>query len=313
MTKKSNAVSKHVPDRKEQIAKRPVKKELTTGFTSNQFMSKGSFEIYYYNDAKAEPVSWHQHDHYEFYFFLEGNVDYQIEDQTYPLEYGDYLLIPPHVEHRPIFHSTEVPYRRFVLWLSEDYYQHLCQLSSDYAYAFDLVLQQKSYHTRPDYIQLQEIQARLTDMIEESRSNRAFYELNVHLMLCQFLVHINRLTYDRLHEVTASNSNMLYVNVCTYINDHLNEDLSLDSLAAYFFVSKYHISHIFKDNMGISLHQYILKKRLHACKNAILSGLPLNSLFQQYGFSDYSSFYRAFRKEYGVSPTDFREKHRLPE
>ncbi|MGN0158272.1 MAG: helix-turn-helix domain-containing protein [Brotaphodocola sp.] len=276
-------------------------------------MSKGNFEIYYYNEVKAEPVSWHQHDHYEFYFFLEGDVDYQIEDQIYPLEYGDYLLIPPHVKHHPIFHSTETPYRRFVLWISEEYYHFLCQLSNEYSYTFDIVRQQKSYHSRPDYIQIQELQARLTEMIEENRSSRPFSELNMRLMFSQFLIYVNRLTYDRLHEFTAPNSNMLYLNVCAYINDHLNEDLSLDRLADYFFASKYHISHIFKDNMGISLHQYILKKRLHACKNAILSGLPLNTLFQQYGFSDYSSFYRAFRKEYGVSPTDFREQHRLPE
>lgn len=305
MAKKATA------ERKELIAKRPVKKELTTGFTDNQRMNKKTFEIYYYNDSQAEPVSWHQHDHYEFYFFLEGSMDYQIEDQTFPLEYGDYLLVPPHVSHRPILHDTTVPYRRFVLWINQDHVQTLCQNSSDFAYYFDTVQNQKSYHSRPDYIQLQEIQARLTELIEESRSGRPFSELNSHLMLCQFLVYINRLTYERLHAFTAFPSNALYLNVCAYINSHLEEALSLDSLAAHFFVSKYYISHVFKDNMGISLHQYILKKRLHVCKNAILSGQPLGTLFQQYGFSDYSSFYRAFRKEYGVSPTDFKEKHRL--
>lgn len=307
MTKKMTA------ERKELIAKRPVKKELTTGFTDNQLMSKGNFEIYYYNDSQAEPVSWHQHDHYEFYFFLEGNMDYQVEDTIYPLEYGDFLLVPPHIKHRPIFHDNAIPYRRFVLWISESYFQSLCEYSKEFSYYFDTVHQQKSYHTRPDYIQLQELQARLTDLIEESRSGQPFCELNAHLMLCQFLVYINRLTYDRLHAFTATSSNILYLNVCAYINSHLNESLSLDSLAAHFFVSKYYISHVFKDNMGISLHQYILKKRLHVCKNAILSGQPLGTLFQQYGFSDYSSFYRAFRKEYGVSPTDFKEKHRLPD
>lgn len=304
-------VKKSTDGRKAQVAKRPVKKELTTGFTDNQRMNKENFEIYYYSDTTAEPVSWHQHEHYEFYFFLEGDMDYQIEDHIYPLEYGDYLLVPPHVMHRPVFHNTNVPYRRFVLWVSESYFQKLCQISPDFSYYFDTVHQQKAYHCRPDYIQLQELQARLTNLIEESRSNSPFCELNAHLMLCQFLVYVNRMTYERLHEFTAPTSNILYLNVCAYINSHLNETLSLDSLASHFFVSKYHISHVFKDNMGISLHQYILKKRLHICKNAILSGQPLGTLFQQYGFTDYSSFYRAFRKEYGVSPTDFKEKHRL--
>jgi YesN/AraC family two-component response regulator len=123
------------------------------------------------------------------------------------------------------------------------------------------------------------------------------------------LLYVNRLTYDRLHEVSSVYTSALYVNVCDYINSHLEEDLSLDALADFFFVSKYHISHVFKNNMGISLHQYVLKKRLHACKNGILAGSPVGSLFQQYGFSDYSSFYRAFKKEYGLSPTEFRLQH----
>ena len=76
-------------------------------------------------------------------------------------------------------------------------------------------------------------------------------------------------------------------------------------------MSKYHIAHIFKDNIGISLHQYILKKRLHASRQAILSGEPISRIFPQYGFKDYTSFFRAFKKEYGISPKEYREQHRL--
>lgn len=65
--------------------------------------------------------------------------------------------------------------------------------------------------------------------------------------------------------------------------------------------------------MGIPLHQYILKKRLHASKNAILSDQPISHVYLQYGFKDYTSFFRAFKKEYGVSPKEYREQHRLPE
>lgn len=58
-------------------------------------MQSGDFELFYYNDVNLDKVSTHQHDYYEFYFFLEGNVTYEIADKCYVLEYGDYLLIPP--------------------------------------------------------------------------------------------------------------------------------------------------------------------------------------------------------------------------
>ena len=113
--------------------------------------------------------------------------------------------------------------------------------------------------------------------------------------------------------VSPAYENVLYLNLCDYINNHLEENLSLDRLADFFYVSKYHISHLFKDHMGISLHQYIIKKRLHASKNGILSGIPLKTLIYQYGFHDYTAFYRAFKKEFGLSPTEFREQHHLPD
>lgn len=297
----------------ERVIKSPVKKELITGFTSRQYMQGGDFEIFYYNDSTPAHVSSHRHDYYEFYFFLEGDVDYELSSQTHHLEYGDYLLIPPGIAHRPIFHSTDIPYRRFVLWISEAYYQKLCGDCPDFSYAFDYVKQKEVYHYRADFIQVQQLQGQLMELIEESRGTRAFKGLSRHLLLCQFLLYVNRLTHDRLHQVSPAYTNALYVNVCDYINNHLEEDLSLDTLADFFFVSKYHISHVFKNNMGISLHQYVLKKRLNACKNGILAGSPVGSLHQQYGFSDYSSFYRAFKKEYGLSPTEFKEQHAMLE
>ena len=69
-----------------------MKKELSTAFDTRQYMQSDSLEIFYYNDVNLNHISFHQHEYYEFYFFLEGDVVYQIGSESYLLRYGDYLL-----------------------------------------------------------------------------------------------------------------------------------------------------------------------------------------------------------------------------
>ncbi len=76
----------------------------------------------------------------------------------------------------------------------------------------------------------------------------------------------------------------LYEQLCFYIDEHLSEDLSLERLAAELFVSKYHIAHVFKDEIGISIHQYISKKRLARCREALLGDVPVTKVYLLFGF-----------------------------
>lgn len=290
-----------------------MNKDLYSKFDTRQYMHAKDFEVFYYKDAKLNHVSPHIHDHYELYFFIEGYVDYQIEDSSYHLEYGDYLLIPPNVPHHPIFKSHDIPYRRFVLWISAEYYHKLTQISSDFSYSFDYVIAHQAYHFRTDYIVHQTVQGCLLELLEDLNGTAPFKKTNSSLLLASLIIELNRITYGKLHQVSPSYQNVLYLNICDYINNHLGEDLSLDALSKFFYVSKYHISHIFKENMGISLHQYILKKRIHASKNSVLSGESLSKIYNEYGFKDYTSFYRAFKKEYGLSPKEFKEQHQALE
>ena len=286
-----------------------MKKELSTGFDTRQHMLDVDFEIFYYHDINPSHVSAHSHAHYELYFFLEGEVDYEVDSTRFHLQHGDLLLIPPDTLHGPVFRNKETSYRRFVLWLGRDYYNRLCRLEPDFSYGFEAIKKERNFHFRSDFLQVKQVQGALLELLEESRSNRAFGTLAARLLSASFLLQINRMVHSRQNRRPVSYSNALYLNICDYINNHLEEDLSLENLAAFFYVSKYHVSHLFKDQMGLSLHQYIIKKRLQACKNGILSGTALTSLYQQYGFHDYSSFYRAFKKEFAQSPSEFREQH----
>ena len=95
--------------------------------------------------------------------------------------------------------------------------------------------------------------------------------------------------------------------VISYIEDHLAEKITLQSAATHFFVSTRTISRLFSDKMDVSFYRYVTQRRLIAAKSLILSGEPLESIGVQVGFADYSTFYRAFKQAFSISPRQFEK------
>ena len=93
---------------------------------------------------------------------------------------------------------------------------------------------------------------------------------------------------------------------CLRCNNDLKEDYDVKVEGAAYGL-KITKPGIFKENLGMSVHQYIMKKRLGQFRDAIISNEDIMEASLRCGFSDYSSFYRAFKKEYGMSPKEFKE------
>lgn len=284
-----------------------MRKRLQTAFQPRQYMMSHDFELYYYEDHELPKVNIHTHNYYEFYFFLEGNILMQIGEDLYPVRFGDIMLVPPHIPHRPIIKDQKAPYRRFVFWISQDYCNHLLQSSPDYAYIMQYVEIEKRYIFHTDQLLFNTIQSKLMHILEEMQSNKFGREAQITIYINDLILNLNRLAYEINTPKRKNTEYLLYQHLAEFIQDHIEEDLSLERLAKEFFVTKYHIAHTFKDNMGMSIHQYITKKRLSLCQAAIASGMSITQAYQMFGFGDYSSFFRSFKREYGISPKDFRD------
>lgn len=287
-----------------------MKGNLRSAFNTRQYMQSKDFEAFYYSDLNFQTLPAHTHDYYEFYLFLEGDLDLEISGHARPLHPGDMVLVPPGVSHHALMHSSDRPYRRFVLWVSQEYAARLLKESPDYVFLMQRAATSSRCYYHFHEAEFSSIQSRLIRLLEEFHSNRYGRNAAVYLALNDLLLYMNRIIYEREHPVVSGSGDLMQ-EITLFIDEHLTEDLSLDVLADHVCLSKYYIAHYFKDSLGISIHQYITKKRLQSCSEAIAAGSDITRTFDEYGFRDYSSFYRMFRKEYGMSPREYQEAHRM--
>lgn len=280
-------------------------------FNTRQKMNRNTFEIFHYRDAYIKEVALHHHDFYEIYFFLSGNVSYNIESRNYLLTPGDLLVISPEELHQPIFGAEQQNYERIVVWLNKSFLEQFNLSDQEVTWCFDASRPGHTNLLRPDGVTRELMNYLLMQLQQEAESENYGSELYSMACIAQLLVLINRLA-QREGQVSDSrvNADSVVYRVLGYINEHYNEDLSLDYLANKFFISKYHLSREFGRLVGTSVYRYIIQKRLVMAKQMMSSGMPTSTVYQHCGFGDYSNFYRAFKAEYQISPREFVENLR---
>ncbi len=277
----------------------------TQRFDPRQTMLDQCFEIFHYHDPSPAHVELHHHDYYEVYFFLDGKMDYRVEGNIYHLEPGDLLLISPMELHQPIASSTDGDFERILLWVSKDFINHFWDGEFSLTRCFDTSIPMHTNLLRPSPAQRADITLRLGELLHEQYGDGYGGRLCAESILVRFLVELNRLAMQTGTTCAArGDTSPLISQVLSYINDHYYETITLDELAQRFYVSKYHLSHEFSRVMGTSLYRYVTLKRLLIAKQMLSTGISPGVVYSNCGFSDYANFYRAFKTQYGVSPSD---------
>jgi len=274
-----------------------------SAFTDRQTMIHPDFEFYHYIDDPLLEIDYHSHDFYEIFFFISGNVSYEIEGKIYTLRPGDILLTDTRDLHRPIVKPGR-KYERFVIWIRPDFIRSIESEGDRVTDCFqDADL--KQYKLFRPGSELSAYLRRLCEKLDGSYENPAYGQrILTQAYMLELLVFLNMAYKDTSSDIQLDITENAKVNqVIAFINQNLSEELSLDLLAQQLHISKFYLSNQFKQYTGFTIYQYILKKRLIAARQLLRQNEPVMSACLACGFNDYSNFLKAFKREFGILPS----------
>ena len=120
---------------------------------------------------------------------------------------------------------------------------------------------------------------------------------------------MNRETITRERPLTARRKQELLEGIEAYVDAHLGERITLQMISDQFQVSVSTVTQLFQHKANTTFHQFLTKRRMTAAEALIARKVPLEEVGRQLGYTDHSSFYRAFRQYYGVAPRDFKRNN----
>lgn len=270
-----------------------------------------NFRLFHLKDRRAQKMAPHYHEFDKIVVLCAGAVDYTVEGVCYRMQPGDVLLVRHHDIHRPDI-SPESDYERIVLWITPEYLERSSVDGAWLESCFDLASQRRSCLLRPageDFARLKKTLACLETALGESGEFGS--SILVNSAFLQLMVELNRAVRRGSGETTRSLDPKIDA-ALYYINTHLGEALTVDDLAGLCYLSRFYFMRRFKDATGYTVHNYIQQKRLAAAAERLEEGAGVTETAMEFGFAEYTSFLRAFRKAYGVTPSDYvRKKRRM--
>ena len=258
------------------------------------FSPQGTF--FFFENTKRQIQNsespYHYHNHYEFYFLVEGSCRYFINNTTYDLKYGDVVIIPKGIIHKTVYKETT--YFRKLIYCSFHYIP--------YSFMEKLPTLPHIYRN-PEAFTL--IEKHFCDIEEEYTSEAPFKSEAISAHFQMLLLTLFR---HLPGTVNVPSADARVSEILEYLKNNFRTDCTLEQTAQEFSVSPEHLSRTFKSETGLNFSEYRTMLRLREAERLLKEKPNLSIIDISYasGFNDSNYFSQKFREFYGVSPSKFR-------
>ena len=243
----------------------------------------------------------HSHDFYEVLYNLEGRIIFSIDGHPVILNPGDIIIISPTTLHR-LEKIIDDKSKRVVLKFTKKYANKFSTQNSNLLHAFELSIIKQKYFISLDSHTRKKIENYFNNMLELNFSKEYGDDLFFNNRFVQVMLIINVAYLHSQENEEINQSHHLISKISDYIKNNIENKITLQQIADEFYLSISRICHLFKEETGLPLMKYVMKKRLLHAKELIRNGIKISHVYSLCGFQDNTSFFRAFKKEFNLTP-----------
>ncbi len=246
--------------------------------------------------ADQTTVEAHRHTNY-----------YELEFVTSGIGIATINELEIHVTPGDIFFMTPLDVHSFHMDNGDIYVSNLSFSEATILPEYQNIL----FNTQIRYAHFEDTKA-ITDIFDlisrETQINDHFKSNNINFLVNMILAEFIRVAD---FENTSAEAHPLILNIVRYVRIHATENITLESVAKSFNISPQHLSRLFKQSLGIGFKQYLISLRLDLAKNLLaLTDMSITAVCFDIGFSTLENFIRIFKKNNGITPLEYRKKHK---
>ncbi|WP_077620400.1 AraC family transcriptional regulator [Bacillus sinesaloumensis] len=270
------------------------------------------FAISHQKGIEKSP-DYHTHFHYEIFIFHAGNCKYLIDNKVYDLVPGDIILMDGSKLHKPFVTGDKRSYDRSIVQFSLEWILPVLEFLDAANLLKPFQMNHHSiYRTGDEHLK------RLVGLVEDMEKLtmngpllEGENELKVKLM--ELLYSIRQYREEKLISSDDIYENNAYIQqIATYVQEHFNKKIMLEDVAKEINISKSYMVHMFKEQTGQTIMDYVMQYRLRQSIHLfnMYPDWTIKQISSECGFESEAHFSRFFKRHIGLSPSLYRKTYK---